>query len=109
MFAEKGRHRAARVPLGVGEEFTEGVVTLQPGDTLVVHSDGLVEGEDSVDLQDFAADLEKEVDAARMVHRLTFRISGRMADDVTVVVLRREVETADTAALEVAGAAVAVS
>jgi hypothetical protein len=63
-----------------------------------VHSDGLVEGEETVDLHDFAADLEHEVDVARMVHRLTFRISGRMADDITVVVLRRLAGAAEEAA-----------
>jgi len=81
------------LPVGVAGDFREGVMTLEPGDTLVVHSDGLVEVEEQVgDLRAFSADLEQAVDAERMVHRLSLRMPGRLPDDVTLVVLRRLAE-----------------
>jgi len=78
------------LPIGVGQEFPEGRVTLAPGDMLVVHSDGLVEREDrTASLSEFAADLDAARDAADAVARLQRTLSGRLADDVTVMALRR--------------------
>ncbi len=78
------------LPLGVADDFQEGVVRLEPGDTLVVHSDGLVEhGDRTTDLRAFAGDLERAADAEGMVRSLVRRMPARQADDVTVVALRR--------------------
>jgi PAS domain S-box-containing protein len=84
---------AAAPPLFVldDEQFKEREVRLEPGDTLLVYSDGLVEREDHIlALDDYALEIEEAVDAEDMVRRLTGTVQrGRLADDVTVVVLRR--------------------
>ena len=79
------------LPVGVGgEEFREGRVTLEPGEMLVVHSDGLVElGEEPVDLGAYAEELAEAGDAQEAVTRLLGRVPARPLDDVTVMVLRR--------------------
>jgi sigma-B regulation protein RsbU (phosphoserine phosphatase) len=80
------------LPIGVrsDEVFHEGVVSLLPGDSLIVYSDGLVEtDEHTSDLGDFERELAEAADADEMVGRLMERTPQRHSDDVTVVVLRR--------------------
>ena len=80
------------MPLGVQE--SEGIeeqsARLEPGDTLIVHSDGLVESpERTAGLAELAGDLADAEDAEDVVERLMDQVPGHPADDVTVVVLRR--------------------
>jgi serine phosphatase RsbU (regulator of sigma subunit) len=80
------------LPVGIAPEgeFLEGAVQLEPGDALVVHSDGLVETEERMgDLSDYAGDLEEAADAREMVWRLMRRLPSHLQDDVTVLALRR--------------------
>jgi len=84
---------ARSLPLGVsGEEpFLEGTAHLDAGDSLVVYSDGLVErDEGTIQLTQFGPDLDDAEDAADMVRRLMERMPPKPADDVTVLVLRRQ-------------------
>ncbi len=81
------------LPVGVmpEEEFDEGRVTLEPGDTLLVHSDGLVElGDQPIQLGSYVAEVVAAVDAADGVRRLQARMPSFLRDDVTVLVLRRQ-------------------
>jgi serine phosphatase RsbU (regulator of sigma subunit) len=87
------------LPVGVRaeERFTEGRITLDPGDMLVVYSDGLVERADgTVELKAFRNDLESSAGAEDAVRRLLDSTPNRPADDVTVLVLRR-LQTGPTA------------
>jgi PAS domain S-box-containing protein len=80
------------LPLWVEEdqEFRDGHAVLQPGEMLVVHSDGLVElGEEPASLEDYSGDLEGASDAEEAVSRLLGRMPAQLPDDVTVMVLRR--------------------
>jgi serine phosphatase RsbU (regulator of sigma subunit) len=80
------------LPAGIwpDEEFVEGTVRLEPGDALVVYSDGLVETEERTgDLSEYAEDLEEAADAREMVWRLMRHLPDRLQDDVTVLALRR--------------------
>jgi serine phosphatase RsbU (regulator of sigma subunit) len=75
------------------EDFSEGRAVLQPGEMLVVHSDGLVElGEEPTSLEAYSSDLDQAGDAAEAVARLLGRMPARLPDDVTVMVLRRLAE-----------------
>jgi serine phosphatase RsbU (regulator of sigma subunit) len=83
------------LPVGVrgDEEFHEGRTVLQPGEMLVVHSDGLVElGDEPTSLGAYSADLDGGGHAAEVVRRLLGRMPARLPDDVTVMVLRRLAE-----------------
>jgi PAS domain S-box-containing protein len=72
------------------EEFHEGRTVLQPGEMLVVHSDGLVElTEQPTSLADYSAELDQAEDAEDAVTRLLGRMPARLPDDVTVMVVRR--------------------
>jgi FixJ family two-component response regulator len=81
-------------PLGIlgNEEYQEGSVTLHPGESLVVYSDGLVEAQPHapLDRRALAGHLSGVVTAAAMVERLVgvAATSGPPLDDLTVVVLR---------------------
>jgi serine phosphatase RsbU (regulator of sigma subunit) len=80
------------LPLGVDPTaaFSEGEGRLEPGDCLVMYSDGLVETEADIALPDVVVpQLDGAADAAEMLERLTGRVPPRPADDVTAVVLRR--------------------
>jgi serine phosphatase RsbU (regulator of sigma subunit) len=80
------------LPLGIvpGQEYREGVIHLDAGDTLIVHSDGLVEREGRTgDLGEFWDDLREAVSANDMVRRLLARMPVHLSDDVTILVLRR--------------------
>jgi serine phosphatase RsbU (regulator of sigma subunit) len=73
----------------VAEEFVEGEVRLEPGDTLLVGSDGLMELGDTARLEEAVAGLDVGDHAAAVVGRLVGRVQARRSDDVTIVVLRR--------------------
>jgi sigma-B regulation protein RsbU (phosphoserine phosphatase) len=81
-------------PLGVPikQPYQEGVTTLQPGDSLVVYSDGLVEArpEAPLDRRAIADRVRSSPNASAMVQRLVdlVALTGPPADDLTVVVLR---------------------
>jgi PAS domain S-box-containing protein len=80
------------MPLGVepAETIRGGVARLEPGESLVIYSDGLVETEERLfDLDDFREDFDEADDAADAVRRLLSRVSATRTDDVTVVLLRR--------------------
>lgn len=83
-----------QLPLGVlpGQVYEEGSVLLQPGDALVLYSDGLPEGVEQQTLHAAAlgAQLAGASSAQTMVDRLLDLASGpgQHQDDLTVVVLR---------------------
>ncbi|HKF76751.1 MAG TPA: SpoIIE family protein phosphatase, partial [Candidatus Dormibacteraeota bacterium] len=82
--------RSLPLGLGLGEVFQEGAVRLEPGDRLLVYSDGLVDLRDqTVDERGAIDELLRAGDAEEMVQRLLGRVSANHADDVTVLVLRR--------------------
>jgi serine phosphatase RsbU (regulator of sigma subunit) len=79
------------LPVGIlpGQEFVEGTVRLEPGDALIVYSDGLLgTGEHAGDLSEYAGDLEEAADAQEMVWRLMRHLPAHLGDDVTVLALR---------------------
>jgi PAS domain S-box-containing protein len=80
------------LPLGApgGEEYEEGQVRLEPGDTLLLYTDGLVEtAGGSVELEDLVGTLDGAESVEGMVTRLVGTVRGRQSDDATVVMLRR--------------------
>ena len=86
------RLRSRSLPVGVMSEtvYREEQVPLQPGDTLLVYTDGLVEvGDRSLELQQLAEEVDDAETAGQMVSRLLDRVQGQRIDDVTVVALRR--------------------
>ncbi len=88
-------HRSLPVGVVPGEEFDEGRATLEPGDTLLVHSDGLIElGDQPIQLASYVAEIVAAADAADGVRRLQARMPSLLRDDVTVLVLRRQAEPA---------------
>jgi phosphoserine phosphatase RsbU/P len=83
---------ARSLPLGMreSESLEEGTAQLEPGDSLVMYSDGLVETEQRiVELAEFAPELDQSEDAAEAVGRLMASVPPNLNDDVTVVLLRR--------------------
>jgi hypothetical protein len=76
------------LPLSVeqGTRFGEGEVRLEPGDSMLMYSDGLVERGDGTELPEA---LIPELEGARDAADLLDRLPARLADDVTVVILRR--------------------
>ena len=84
------------LPLGVlsTERYTEGVVTLGPGDVLVIYSDGLSEARPELfrDQHTLASQILTDetagVTAQRLVDLAT-ATGGQLPDDLTVVVVRR--------------------
>ncbi|MBO0685489.1 MAG: serine/threonine-protein phosphatase, partial [Candidatus Dormibacteraeota bacterium] len=79
------------LPLGVelDQTYQEGSVRLQPGEALIVHSDGLVESDgETSKLSSFSEELDASLNARDMVRRLLGRMPFSLPDDVTVLVLR---------------------
>ena len=87
--------------LGVFERttFRDEVVTLRPGDTIVLYTDGAtdVPGPHGLTAEEFAAIVDAEVRSARHVEDVADRIHGRLAeilpfeernDDIALLVLR---------------------
>jgi PAS domain S-box-containing protein len=75
------------------EPFREGATQLQPGDILLVHSDGLVEkGDETLSLDVFREELSAGEGAEDLVERLMGRVPLRPTDDVTVVALQRQLK-----------------
>ena len=83
------------LPIGVlsSEKYTEGSVTLHPGDVLVIYSDGLSEARPELfrDQNTVAAQIIPEETASTTAQRLVdlATSNGPLPDDLTVVVLRR--------------------
>jgi phosphoserine phosphatase RsbU/P len=98
------------LPVGVrrDEEFAEGEAWLTPGDMLVLHSDGLVESDARTrTLDEFEPEFRRSGDAADVVQQLIKTVRGRLADDVTVAVIRRLTE--DVAPRELVAVAASLS
>jgi serine phosphatase RsbU (regulator of sigma subunit) len=80
------------LPLGATgrEDYEEAQVRLEPGDTLLAYTDGLVETTGgTVDVEELAGSLGGVESAEVLVRRLVGRVRGRQSDDATVVLLRR--------------------
>lgn len=83
------------LPLGVmsNEEYQEGSVILEPGDLLVIYSDGLTEARPDLfrDHETLAAQIWADEPAAATAQRLVelATAAGPLPDDLTVVVVRR--------------------
>jgi PAS domain S-box-containing protein len=95
--------RSASMPIGVmpGTKHPEASVTLQPGDTLVVFSDGVLDlhPELEEDVVGAARRLMKGAESVQeMAERIATNPQARVMDDVTVVVLRREAAPTSAAA-----------
>jgi len=91
----------AALGLFAGERFREGTVRLEPGDSLVLYTDGVVEPTDDHDVEFGAERLEAAVravadrpatEALRAVIEATQAFSGRRRydDDFTLVVVKRD-------------------
>jgi sigma-B regulation protein RsbU (phosphoserine phosphatase) len=84
------------LPLGVlsTERYSEGVVTLNPGDVLVIYSDGLSEARPELfrDQQTLTSQIITDETAGATAQRLVdlaTATGGQLPDDLTVVVVRR--------------------
>ncbi len=77
--------------MGLASEHEEAVVHMEPGDTFVCSSDGLL---DLLDLDDPTGDVERifrDVEPADAVETvLDLARAAEDADDVTVVIIRRD-------------------
>jgi PAS domain S-box-containing protein len=79
------------LPLGVGHDFAEGHVELEPGDALLVFTDGQVEvRERTARLDEMLAGLDGASDAGALVGQLVGHLRERLGGHATAVVLRRE-------------------
>jgi stage II sporulation protein E len=80
------------LPVGVLSEavYEEGQVRMEPGDSLLAYTDGLVEiGDQTIGLRELTGELGGAESAEGIVGRLVSRVRGQQEDDVTVVLLRR--------------------
>jgi len=80
------------LPLGAAgrDDYREAQVRLEPGDTLLAYTDGLVETTGgTIDLEELAGGLGGAESAEELVRRLVGRVRGRQSDDATIVLLRR--------------------
>jgi serine phosphatase RsbU (regulator of sigma subunit) len=87
--------RSWGLPLGIrsDEVYQEGSILLNPGDVLVVYSDGLTEALPGLlqDRSELAAQIEGTMSAGALVHRLielACAAGHPLADDLTIAVLR---------------------
>ena len=87
--------RHVGLPLGVfsSEEYVEASIQLDPGDVLIVYSDGLTEAQPQLlaDRSLLAAMIDGCTTAAQIADRLVEhgRADGTLADDLTIAVLKR--------------------
>jgi PAS domain S-box-containing protein len=84
--------KGSSLPLGVddGAEPQERTGRIEPGDALVLYSDGLVETEERTgELTEFAPEITEPPDAAGAVARVLARMPEHPHDDVTLLILRR--------------------
>jgi phosphoserine phosphatase RsbU/P len=87
--------RPCWLPVGVSsaEEYAEGTITMNPGDQLVIYSDGLTEARPDLfrDQQTLAAQIQPDEPAGTTAQRLVDLATsvGQLPDDLTVVVVRR--------------------
>jgi sigma-B regulation protein RsbU (phosphoserine phosphatase) len=99
------RHGGAALGLFPGERFREGTVRLEPGDSLVLYTDGVVEPTDESDTEFGTDRLEAAVrsvagrpasEALRAVIAATRAFAGRERydDDFTLVVVKRDAAAA---------------
>ncbi|HYU77473.1 MAG TPA: SpoIIE family protein phosphatase [Vicinamibacterales bacterium] len=85
------------LPLGVSpeERYREGSIVMQPGDLLVIYSDGLSEARPDLfrDQNTLAAQISADEPAAATAERLVelATSAGKLPDDLTVVAVRRSV------------------
>ena len=80
------------LPLGAadGDGYEEGQVRLEPGDTLLLYTNGLVEtAGGTVELDELVGTLDGTESAEGIVTRLVSKVRGRQSDDATVMLLRR--------------------
>jgi sigma-B regulation protein RsbU (phosphoserine phosphatase) len=89
------------LPLGVlsSERYSEGIVSMGPGDQLVIYSDGLSEARPELfrDQATVASHLTSQDTAAETAQKLVDMATGgggQLPDDLTVVVVRRPPEPA---------------
>jgi sigma-B regulation protein RsbU (phosphoserine phosphatase) len=85
--------RSAPIGVFAEPEFTVGTATLQPGDTLVVFSDGLLDLRPDLAIKDvlLPASVRNAPSAQAMVDVLAEGVRGReLTDDVTILALRRK-------------------
>jgi serine phosphatase RsbU (regulator of sigma subunit) len=85
-------HGRPTLPLFVmpEREIFEDEVRLEPGDTLLLYSDGLVELEDrTADISEYSQELDQAADAEDAIQRLMAGAPVWLSDDVTIVVLKR--------------------
>ncbi len=88
------------LPLGILPEtiYQESTTWLEPGDTLIVYSDGLPDAREDLDLSDpakVAAYCANETDVNRMLERLVDLASGDgpRPDDLTLILIHRKEES----------------
>jgi serine phosphatase RsbU (regulator of sigma subunit) len=88
------------LPVGIlsTEKYVEGSITLEPGDMLVIYSDGLSEARPELfrDQKTVAAQIGADESAGATAQRLVnlATAAGQLPDDLTVVVVRRLSELA---------------
>ena len=94
------RPETTEMPLGImpGQLYTESSLQLDPGDTLLVFSDGVLDLYPEMTNPEKAAEVLRDAHTAQQVlNRLTARgHSSRLEDDVTMVVMRRTGEVDPT-------------
>ena len=88
------------LPIGIlpDTRYHESTTWLDPGDTLVIYSDGLPDAREDLDLSDpekVAAYCANETDVNRMLERLVDLVSGRgpRPDDLTLILVHRKEES----------------
>jgi PAS domain S-box-containing protein len=92
------RLRSRSLPLGVltDVDYEEKQFRLEPGDMLVVFTDGLIEvGDTTLEVEDLFRGLQDARSAKEAVARLVETVQGHEGDDVTVLALRRNELPAD--------------
>ena len=94
-------------PLGLGGRWQTGVVTLEPGDTILMFSDGVVERRgralsDGLDALVAAAAVAVSGDPRNLCALATAAVAGQTDDDVAVLAVERAVALSRSATMVVA-------